>query len=254
METAIDTRAVHKQAAIGDVSASGSSALAKYQDFFVGGRGLWSLARYELFTMVAGPMPGAPGYVLRKMLFARLLEQAGAGVQWGRNVSLRHPGKMRIGPGTAIDDHCLLDARGAGPGGFQIGCEVLIARGCLIQSKTDAGFIEIGDGCSIGGQSTLSSAGGIRLGSHVMLAGQCYVGGGRYHTERTGEPMMKQGLYSKGPVEIGDDVWVGAGARILDGVRIEQGAVVGAGAVVTKAVPAYTIVAGVPARPVGERS
>ena len=65
--------------------------------------------------------------------------------------------------------------------------------------------------------------------------------------------MVRQGLLTKGPVVIGDDVWIGAGVRVLDGVRIGSGAIVGAGAVVTSDVAPNTIVAGVPARQISER-
>ncbi len=54
-------------------------------------------------------------------------------------------------------------------------------------------------------------------------------------------------------VEIGNDVWIGDRAMVLDGVKIGTGAIVGAGAIVTKNVPPYEIVAGVPARPIGRR-
>lgn len=53
---------------------------------------------------------------------------------------------------------------------------------------------------------------------------------------------------SKGPIVVGNDVWIGTGAIIMSGVTIEDGAIVAAGSIVTRDVPAYTIVAGVPAR------
>jgi acetyltransferase-like isoleucine patch superfamily enzyme len=212
-----------------------------------------ALLAYELYTVIGSSLPGALGYVARSVLYRRLLGRCGGGVQFGRNLALRHPGKMYIGRGTAIDDDCLLDARTTTEGSFVIGDRVLIARACVIQSKTDAGAVEIGDECNIGGQTTLSSNGGIRLGRYVLIAGQCYIGGGRYHNDRLDVPMMKQGVYTRGPVVIGDDVWLGAGARVMDGVTIGEGAIIGAGAVVTKDVPAHAIAAGIPARVVASR-
>ena len=246
-------REIRKASAMENLSATKKSALAKYADFFVGRPGLGALLKYELFTVLGGAMPGAAGYIARKVLYNRLLGACGGGVQFGKNVALRHPGKMHIGTGTAVDDDCLLDARGTIDGGFVIGEQVLIARACLIQAKTDAGSVKIGDRCSIGGQSTITSTGGIELGSDVLIAGQCYIGGGRYHTEQLDVPMAEQGMYSRGPVVIGDDVWIGAGAKVLEGVRGGRGAIVGAGAVVTKDVPEFAIVAGVPAKVVGRR-
>jgi acetyltransferase-like isoleucine patch superfamily enzyme len=60
--------------------------------------------------------------------------------------------------------------------------------------------------------------------------------------------IMDQGAYSKGPIRIGDHVWIGTGAIILDGVTIGAGAIIGAGAVVTKDIPENAIAAGVPAK------
>jgi acetyltransferase-like isoleucine patch superfamily enzyme len=244
-------KALQKASARDELRDEGKPALKKYADFFVGRPGVSALATYELYTVIGSLFPGALGYLARKLLYRRLLGRCGGGVQFGRNVALRHPAKMHIGSGTAIDDDCMLDARGSTAAGFVIGERVLIARACLIQSKV--GSIEIGDECSIGGQSTLSASGGIRLGKYVNVAGQCYIGGGRYHTDRTGVPMMKQGIYSRGPVVVADDVWVGAGARLLDGVHVGEGAIIGAGAIVAKDIPAYAIAAGVPAKIVGWR-
>ena len=218
-------------------------ALREYQDFFVGDRKLGSLVRYEMAHILAAHIPGAPGYVLRRLLMVPMLKEAGNGVQIGKGVTFRHPGKISIGEQTAIDDQCVLDARGVEAGEFRIGAEVLIARGTAITAKTDRGTIEIGDHSTIGKNCILSSSGGLRIGKWVGIGGNCYLGGGRYSTERTDVPMMKQELYTEGPVVIGDDCWIGAGARVLDGVTIGRGSIIGAGAIVRKDVPEYTVVA-----------
>lgn len=227
-----------------DEVGGGRGPLREYQDFFVGNRSVGALIRYELAHILAAHVPGAPGYVLRKLLMVPLLESAGEGVQIGKSVTLRHPEKIAIGDRTAIDDQCALDARGTDEGGgFDIGADVLIARGTALTAKADRGVIEIGDHSTIGKNCILSSCGGIRIGEWVGIAGDCYIGGGRYRTDRTGVPMMKQELYTEGPVVIGDDCWIGAGARILDGVTIGTGSIIGAGSIVREDVPEHTVVA-----------
>jgi acetyltransferase-like isoleucine patch superfamily enzyme len=67
------------------------------------------------------------------------------------------------------------------------------------------------------------------------------------------KPMREQPLTSKGDIVVGDDVWIGFGAVILESSNIGDGAVVAAGAVVRGDVPPYAIVAGVPAKVVGSR-
>ncbi len=69
----------------------------------------------------------------------------------------------------------------------------------------------------------------------------------------TGRPMRLQGYTPPRPVVIEDDVWIGTRAIILPGVRVGAGSIIGAGAVVTKSVPPYSIVAGNPARVVKSR-
>ena len=216
-----------------------SGALARYQEVCVGRRGLWALLKYEFATTVATPFPGAAGYLLRRFLYRRLMKRVGRGVAFGRNVILRHPHKMEIGEGSGFDDDCFLDARGAEEGGFRIGSNVIVARGVGLQVKK--GFLELGDDCVIGYGAYLGSAGGIRCGKGVMISGMCYIGGGRYHTDNPDVPMRSQSSHSIGPVQIGDDCWIGAGARILDGVTVGRGCVISAGMVVQQDLPDDTI-------------
>ena len=217
---------------------STKSSFRKYQELVIGTSDLWTFLKYELITMLLGSIPGSLGLFLRGVFYKYIFKELDRGVIFGRNVVFRHPDKIRLGR-VAIDDNCLIDAKGAGDAGIQIGDDVLIARDTIIQGK--ASWVTIGDRCIIGSQCQLSSAGGISLGKSVMLAGQCYIGGGRYRTDNREIPMMDQGPYSEGPVVIEDDVWLGAGVVVLDGVRIGRGCVVGAGAVVRQDIPEYTI-------------
>ena len=70
---------------------------------------------------------------------------------------------------------------------------------------------------------------------------------------RTDIPMCFQGDAVKAPVEIGDDVWLGTNAIILPGVTISRGTIVGAGSVVTKDFPEYSVIGGNPARLIRSR-
>jgi len=113
---------------------------------------------------------------------------------------------------------------------------------------SDSGSIAIGDNTYIGARSSLSATrADIRIGSDVLIAGNC--GFFPYnHGIALGRLIREQGLVTKGPIIIGDDVWVGRCVTILDGVTIGHGAVIGAGSVVAHDVPPYAIAAGQPAR------
>jgi len=228
------------------------SAIQKYGYFFVGATGVGSILKYDLIMFLAAGTRGALGYVLRKKLYAKLLERVGKNVNFGVNVSLRHPKKISLGDDVTIDDSCSLDARGAAQSGdFVIGARTLLARDVVAVVKDN--FIRIGEDCSIGSQTTISAASGIEIGSKCIIAGQCYIGGGRYKMERGPIAMVDQGLETRGPVTIGNDVWLGAGVRVIDGVKIGDGAVVAAGAVVVSDIEPYAIVGGVPAKLISER-
>ena len=117
----------------------------------------------------------------------------------------------------------------------------------MINAGPPDGFVHIGENSSVGQGSILYGHGGLVIGNDVMIAGQCFIVASSHNYENPDVPMKKQGYTAKG-ITINNNVWIGAGAKILDGVTIGEGAIIGANAVVTSSVSAKTKVGGVPAR------
>ncbi|TCK18185.1 acetyltransferase-like isoleucine patch superfamily enzyme [Thiogranum longum] len=229
-----------------------TSPFRTYMDLTVGSDASFAhFALYEFLTMFLGPMPGGLGFLLRKKLYRRLFRHCGRSLILGRNVVIRHGKHIELMDGVTIDDNSLIDARGAGDDGVVLDDGVIINRNCMVQAKS--GPIHFGPRTSIGSNSVIISTAGVELGEAVLCAGGCYISAGAYHMESKDAAIMDQGAYSKGPIRIGDRVWIGTGAIILDGVTIGPGAVIGAGAVVTKDIPENAIAAGVPARVIRTR-
>jgi acetyltransferase-like isoleucine patch superfamily enzyme len=222
------------------------SPLRIYMNLTVGSVGLSRFVRYEFLTSLLGPLPGGLGFLLRKKFYPHLFKKTGQGLIIGRNVIIRHPHQIELHNRVTLDDNSLIDGRGAGEAGIVLEDEVIINRNCLIQAKD--GPIRLGAKTTIGSNSVIISMAGVAFGQSVLVAGGCYFSAGAYHMEDSSKAIMDQGVYSKGPLIIGDNAWIGTGAIILDGIKIGPNAVIGAGAVVTKDVPEKAIVAGVPAR------
>lgn len=111
--------------------------------------------------------------------------------------------------------------------------------------------IKIGNNCSIGEFCHITSTNSITIGNGV-LTGRRITITDNSHGEPLGEemesPPIERKIYSKGPVIIEDNVWIGDKACIMAGVHIGIGAVIAANAVVTKDVAPYTVVGGIPAK------
>jgi acetyltransferase-like isoleucine patch superfamily enzyme len=222
------------------------SALGKYKKKAVGELSLFGFLLYEIFTLFLSNIGGALGYLLRKLAAQRLFRAAGRGLILGRGIVLRHPGRISLGHQVAIDDQAFIDGSGSGEIGVVLGDGVLLSRNCTILGKH--GHVVLEDRVDVGNNCVFASASGIRVGVATIIAGNCYIGGGRYHHEDLGTPIMDQGAYSLGETVIGEGSWLGAGAIVLDGVRLGKGVIVGAGAVVTKDAPDYAVLVGSPAR------
>ena len=115
--------------------------------------------------------------------------------------------------------------------------EAQIGSGINIQIVNHSG---LGINCRINGP--------VRIGNHVMMDPDVMIIAWNHRFDRTDVPMGQQGEADPEPVVLENDVWIGARAILLPGVTVGQGAIVGAGSVVTKSVPPYAKVAGNPAR------
>lgn len=238
-----------KKSLIRQFGEPGESPRRRYQRMFVGSDSMADLIRYELLTGALAPLPGALGYALRARLWRSLFGGIGRGVMFGRNVTLRCPGHVRLGDNVLVDDLAVLDAKGE-HGRIDIGSTVLIGRGTIL-SCTEAS-ISVGDYVSMGPFVHLASKNFIRIGSHIGIGPNVQVIAGGYNPTDPGKPPTEQERVALG-ITIEDNVWIGVGARILDGVTIGRNSIIGAASVVTKDVPPFSVFVGNPGRVIKNR-
>ncbi|WP_347268271.1 acyltransferase [Paracoccus sp. (in: a-proteobacteria)] len=135
-------------------------------------------------------------------------------------------------------------------GSIRIGDRVSMRSGVVIDAQS--GLIEIGDNVSLNDHCVLLGHGGIRIGNDVRIAAGSIIVSFEHGYADPEQPIRKQPL-RKAAVSIGDDVWIGAGARILAGSSIARGCVIGAGAVLKGETVPFGIYAGVPAKLIRRR-
>jgi acetyltransferase-like isoleucine patch superfamily enzyme len=247
MKTELHSGSVHKV-----LADEKSSPLSKYRQIFIGDRSLLFLLLYECIILFFSWIPGAAGFLLRKIFYPFIFKSVGRGAVFGRNITLRHPHKIAVGDNTFIDDNAVLDAKGKDNDGLLIGKNVFIGQNTILSCKE--GSIRLDDWCALSSNCSLLSESEIRIGKYSYLAGQCYlVAGGNHGYERTDIPIMFQPSLDKGGIDIGEDVWLGASVTVLDGVTIGRGSVIGAGSLVIDSLPPYSIAVGVPAAKIKER-
>lgn len=192
---------------------------------------------------------------LRGLWHRLWLRRAGGVLLVGRGVALRNPQYVTVGRSVVLEDHC--EVQGLSRQGIVLGDHVTVGRMAMIRPS---GYYRraIGEGLSVGDHSNIGPccyigcSGHVRIGSHVLMGAQVSMHAENHNTRRTDVPIDAQGV-TRRDIVIEDDCWLGGGATILAGVRVGRGAVVAAGAVVTRDVPPYAIVAGVPARVVRMR-
>lgn len=213
------------------VSAVHARRAAEPDPAFVAGfaEHLRSLDRAALADLYARFAPGESAFdaLMRRVLWRAMTRSCGDGLTVGRGVLCRHPETFEIGSGVFIGDQA------------------------VIQGRFD-GTCTIGDHAWIGPQSFLDAR-NLVIGERVGWGPGARVLGSTHTGEPIDAPIIETDLAIE-PVRI--EAWadVGVNAVILPGVTVGKGAIVGAGAVVTRDVPPFAIVAGVPAKVVRHRS
>ncbi|MDE5832502.1 MAG: acyltransferase [Desulfovibrio sp.] len=180
----------------------------------------------ELLVASVGWIPTPLGMAARLALWRWFFANCGA-ARFGSGLTISGMGNISLGNGCRIGRLAFLTANS---GKMILGDNVSVSP--CAHLSADNGYIEVGAKTAIGPGVV------IRAANHAF--------------DRLDAPIMDQG-HTPGQVIIGEDVWIGANCVITPDTRVGKGAVVGAGAVVTRNVAPFSIVAGVPAREIGMR-
>lgn len=169
---------------------------------------------------------------VERLRIRRHLSASASGIQIHRTVEVRSPDRLTLGSEVVIDSGVVLHCGGMAWSGY--------AGGIAIASKS-----------YIGPNSVLFGAGFIEISDSVLISPGVVITS-QQHDHGRGADMRDQPI-ALDTIVIERDVWIGANATILPGVRLGHGSIVGAGAVVTHDIPAMTVALGVPARVAHER-
>jgi len=192
-----------------------------------------------------------PSLLLRRAWLRLRLGHYGDNSLVEAGARLQYPQRIRLGNGVRIASQAMLRANTEQATGITIGDHTTVHESALIAANL--GRVAIGRHSWVGPFCLVYGNGDVSIGDNVLIAAHTSINTVSHHFERCDIPINDQGIYCD-PVTIEDDAWIGMNAVILQGVRIGKGAIVGAGAVVTRDVPAWNIVMGVPARIVSQRS
>lgn len=172
----------------------------------------------------------------------------------GRFVVIEHGYQIKSRANLIFEDFVSINA--LSENGISFGRNVTIGKGAIITCTgviANKGVgIAIGDYSAVGAQSFLGGQGGIRIGNNVIMGPGVRIFSENHNYDDISIPIRLQGESRKGVI-IEDDCWVGAGVTILDGVTVGTGSLIAAGSVVTKSIPSFSVVCGVPARIIKNR-
>ena len=227
----------------------------------------------ELLTIgLLEGIPRKPGVMLRSLMYRNVFARIGKSVQIQQDVEIMSAHSIEMGDEVTIDHYARLNSYGennriligncvkidvsvfvestGGNSQIILNDQVFLARGADL--STLGGVIEVGENSFIGPYTCVAGPGHIRIGKDCLIAAHSGIFANNHQFADPTHRIVDQGLTSKG-ITIEDDCWLGAGVKVLDGVTIGRGSVIGAGAVVTKDIPPFSVAVGVPAKVISHR-
>jgi acetyltransferase-like isoleucine patch superfamily enzyme len=194
-------------------------------------------------------------FLLRGLLEKLFMGESSGWVLVGKQVSIRYAGYLHAGKELIIEDYAEINGRSTQKiilgNRVTIGKYAIIRPGNLYGGELGEG-LRVGDHSNIGPFCYIGCSGLISIGKNVMISPRVSIYAENHVFDSTEDTIKSQGVKRK-TVVIEDDCWIAANSIILAGVTIGKGSVVAAGSVVSKDVPPYSVVAGVPARIIKSR-
>ena len=193
----------------------------------------------------------AGGVFIRNLAYRLVFKKMGSSVYIQDGTEFTGANKIEIGSESFIGRGASIIVRHLNSR-VLIGRRTQIERGVVIDPAGEDCCIEMGEHTFIGSYTSVIGPGNIKIGKRCLIAAHSGIIANNHIFSDPIEMIECQGITRQGVV-IEDNCWLGYGVKVLDGVTIGEGSVIGAGAVVTKDIPPYSIAVGVPAKVVRSR-
>ena len=223
--------------------------LSRYVQRVTGGGGWGRFLWQGTVLTLLSPLPTVAFSVLRGYAYRTVMGAVGRGFFVEPSVRLLVPRRIFVGQRVMIGERCFLDAN-TPQGRIELQDDVWLSRECYIVAGEAE--VVVGPTSYIGHRCLMYGHAGIQIGRDALLANDVQLICGNHTFARRDGPIRAQPPEGA-PIIIEDDVWLGASTIVLGGVTVGRGSVVGAGSVVTRSLPPYSIARGVPAKVVGVR-
>ncbi len=232
----------------------------------------WSCWQTQAMTTLFGWIPLLPGLGIRYLLYSTIFKKMGRSVRIYPDVWLKDARRIEVGFGVVFGRGVEIDIEQDNY--LQIGDRVNLSRDVVISCtgqnnqiklanlvSLDRGVdlrahggsqLHIGEHTYIGPYTCISGYGTISIGKNCLIASHSSLYAHNYNFKDSTQKIREQGFNFKG-IKIENDCWLGSSVKVVDGVTIGRGSVVGAGAVVTKDLPPYSVAIGVPAKVIDSR-